>query len=163
MLFNSKKTATVSALLLALFLNSLISCNTRHDSGKAKSADPLTEDSLQIKELAVQYRAGKETFLLKCAACHDAPERHVTDQYIFDNLFDRMPKPSEDYFIKFIKNSKDLKASGDSYALKLAEMWNTDYDHAMQDTLSNQDLGNLIVYIKIAIKQNHRERQMCGR
>jgi hypothetical protein len=139
---NSKETATISTLLLVIFLESLFACNTKQDDANSKSLFVSEADSLQIKELTDKYRQGKVTFQIKCAACHDAPEKHVTDQYIFDNLFDRMPKPSEDYFIKFIKNSKDLKASGDSYALKLAELWNNDYDHALQDTLSNQDLGN---------------------
>jgi hypothetical protein len=65
-----------------------------------------TTDSFQIEELTEKYRQGKEIFQAKCAACHIAPERHFTDQMIFDNLFERLPKPSEDYFIQFIKNGK---------------------------------------------------------
>jgi hypothetical protein len=154
---NSKKTATISTLLLVIFLESVLSCNPKQDAGKSKSLEESTEDSLQIKGLADKFRQGKETFQIKCAACHIAPERHVTDQYVFDNLFDRLPKPSEDYFIRFIKNGKVLKASGDSYAKKLAEHWNSNYDHVFQDTLSNQDLENLIFYIKVAIRQKHHE------
>jgi hypothetical protein len=82
---------------------------------------------------------------------------------MFDNLFDKLPKPSEDYFIRFIKNGKALKASGDSYAQKLAEFWESNYDHSFQDTFSNQDFENLIIYIKVAIIQKRRERQMGGR
>jgi mono/diheme cytochrome c family protein len=111
-------------------------------AGKSKSAF----------DSADKYLQGKKIFQAKCSACHVAPEKPVTDQLAFDNLFDRLPKPSEDYFIQFIKNGKVLKASGDKYALKLAEIWDTKYDHAFQDSLSNQDLENLIVYIKEAMK-----------
>ena len=160
---NSKKTATISTLLLVIFLESLFACNTRQGDAKSKSLYVSKADSLQIHELADKYRQGNETFQMKCAACHNAPEKHFTDDYVFNNLFNRLPKPSEDYFIRFIKNSKVLKASGDDYALRLAELWNSNYDHAFQDSFSDQELDNLIFYIKIAIKQNHRERQMCGR
>ena len=155
--YNSKKTTTISTLLLAIFLKSLLSCNSRQDTGKSKSTDESTAGSLQIEGLADKYRQGKETFQIKCAECHIAPERHVTDQYMFDNLFDRLPKPSEDYFIRFIMNGKVLKSSGDRYAKKLAEFCNSSYDHVFLDALSNHDLENLIIYIKVAIKQKHHE------
>jgi mono/diheme cytochrome c family protein len=140
--FNSRKTTVIIWLLIAIFLKSLLSCNTREDAGKSISTD----------ELSGKYRQGKEIFQIKCAACHVAPEKHATDQLVFDNLFDRLPRPSEDYFIRFIKNGKTLKVSGDSYALKLAEVWKSDYKHDFQNTLSNYDLENLIVYIKVAAK-----------
>jgi hypothetical protein len=154
----SNKTAIISTLLLVIFLESPLSCNSKRDTEKSKSLDNSTEDSLQIKRLADKFQQGKETFRTKCTVCHIAPERHITDQYLFDNLFDRLPKPSEDYFIRFIKNGKVLKASGDSYAIKLAESWNSDYDHVFQDTLSSREMENLIIYIKGAIKQKHHER-----
>jgi hypothetical protein len=137
-------------LILAAMFFVLTRIGMDHSSqaaGKSKSADETIIDSLQ----------GKEVFQRKCASCHVAPERHVTDQFVFDNLFDKLPKPPEDYFIRFIKNGKVLKASGDRYALRLAKSWNSDYDHAFQDSLSNQDLENLIVYIKVAVKQKRHE------
>lgn len=72
--------------------------------------------------LADKYRQGKETFQIKCAECHIAPERHVTDQYMFENPFDILPKPSKDYFIRFIMNGNVLRSSGDRYAKKLADI-----------------------------------------
>jgi Cytochrome c len=134
-----------------------ISCNSRQDSSTTKSSVKSPGDSLQIQGLINKYRQGKEKFQIKCAACHVALERHVTDQYIFDGLFDKLPKPSDDYFIRFIKNGKALKESGDKYSQKLAEDWNSNYDHVFQETLSNQDLENLLIYIKVAIKQKYRE------
>jgi hypothetical protein len=104
--------------------------------------------------LTNNYKQGKQSFQKLCDDCHVAPERHMTDQYLFDNLFERLPAPPEEYFIKFIQDSKLLTSSGDQYSKRLHEIWNQDYEHHFRDSLSEQDFHNLIIYIKVAAKQN---------
>jgi len=143
--------------IITLFIAGVISCNSRQDTHGDNSTYAWNQpDSSQIKKLAANYIQGKHLFEKLCITCHIAPERRVTDQYIFDNLFERLPSPPEDYFIKYIQNSKSLKSSGDNYAMKIDEAWNSDYEHYFEDSLSRQDFYDLIIYVKVAAKQKYQ-------
>jgi hypothetical protein len=135
----------ISRFIIFMLVYFFVTCNTM----PAKDGNPIT-DSLKIKKPAFNYSQGKLVFSRFCTGCHTAPERHATDQYTFDKLFDRLPQPSEDYFIKFIQDTKALKTSGDKYALEISKTWSSDYNHNFKDSLSKQDFFNLIAYIKAA-------------
>jgi cytochrome c2 len=142
-------------MIILLFVVSILRCTSKEGShGNNSSSDSnAILDSSRIKDLANNYREGKQSFQKLCDGCHVAPERHVTDQYLFDNLFERLPAPAEDYFIKFIQDSRLLTSSGDQYSKRLHKIWNQDYEHHFRDSLSQQDFHNLIIYIKVAAKQ----------
>ena len=136
-----------------LFLIEASSCksgnNEKEDPGNASKMS----GSSRVKKLAVKYAHGKQLFGKLCNTCHVAPDKNLTDQYTFDNLFDRLPTPSDDYFVKYIQDSKSLKSAGDKYAIEVDRRWNSEYEHAFKDSLSYHDLSNLIVYIKAAANQ----------
>ena len=113
-----------------------------NDAGKNQS------DSTELNRTG--FNAGQKLFKANCNSCHVAPEKHILDQYLFDNLFERMPIKAEDYFIKYISDSKQLKATGNEYANKVDAAWNSVYEHLFKDSLSSEDFVNLITYIKIA-------------
>ena len=132
-------------ILLAIYCG--FSCNPKPDNNKNIST---------IYKKAVvdntNYQQGKLIFEKFCNTCHFAPEKNVLDQYIFDNLFERLPSPPEQYFVKYIQDSKALKYSGDKYAMKVAIVRNPEYEHYFKDSLSQQAFGDLIIYIKEAAK-----------
>jgi cytochrome c2 len=138
-------------LLVSLFCFCLPQCNTRSKTNKQIS------DSNE-KHLAdsAKYHEGQLTFRKYCNTCHVAPERNVTDQYLFDNLFERLPSPAEQYFIKYIQDSKSLKSSGDKYAINLDKTWSQDYEHNFKDSLSQSNFSDLITYIKEAAKLKYQ-------
>jgi hypothetical protein len=144
-------TTVISIENLILILG-LFACNSLENQNHN---NPNT-DSVRIKELASNYDHGKRLFLSQCNKCHIAPERNIYDQYLFDNIFERLPAPGEDYFIKYISDSKALKFSGDKYANKLDSAWQYEYDHNFKDSLQSQDFPDLIVYIKVGTKQSNR-------
>ena len=149
--FNNRLSISVS--LLGILLTSLQACNTAPETGKSKIEVAL--DSLKFKKAAYQYQNGKEIFKTYCTACHTAPEKKVLDQYLFDHLFERLPEPAEEYFSRFIKNSADIKSQDNRYARDLRKMYDSTYEHVYLDKLSNKEIDNLIVYIKIAVKEKH--------
>lgn len=116
-------------------------------------------DSVKFKHDGLNFSKGKQLFSRLCNTCHVAPEKNVTDQYLFANLFERLPAPSEDYFVSFISDSRSLKATGNKYAKLVDTMWHNNYEHNFRDRLSKQDFYNLITYIKIAAKQRYQSNE----
>ena len=152
MLRNLRTIIGTTSLLVLLYFITLTACSTNPNHDKSSSVD-IKADTLKILDLVDNYNKGKETFKTECIICHATPSSKMTGQFAFSQLFDRLPKPSEEYFIKFILNSENLKSSGDIYAKRLAEVYNSKYEHIFQDVLSNKDLANLIIYIKTSIKE----------
>ena len=113
----------------------------------------LTETSnARIHEVLKSFTSGKIIFQKHCSYCHAPPDEFAWDAYTFDHLFERLPKPPEDYFMRYIQDSKKLKMAGDSYANKLDTTYNSDYEHNFKDTLSEQDMEDLIVFIKVGVE-----------
>jgi hypothetical protein len=146
---------TLRVGLKVLFLG-FLACDTKTDN-TLNSSTINKVDSIKFKQVASDYGQGKQAFKRLCNTCHFAPERHVTDQYTFDEIFERLPAPSEDYFVRFISDSKSLKTSGDEYAKRLSEVWNSDFEHQFKDSMTNKDFRALITYIKIAAKQKYNK------
>lgn len=125
------------------------SCNS--DGNKGKNFNDEGNDSIKNTEInRMTFNAGQKLFKVNCNSCHVAPEKQINDQYLFYNLFERMPSPAEDYFIKYISDSRQLKATGNEYANKVDAVWNSDYEHQFKDSLSSADFVNLIYYLKLA-------------
>ena len=103
-----------------------------------------------------KYEQGKSIFRKYCNTCHYAPEKNVLDQYTFDNLFERLPPPAEEYFSKYIRDSKSLRDSGNKRAIEIQEARRSDYEHNFKDSLSLKDITDLIVYIKVAAKMRYK-------
>jgi mono/diheme cytochrome c family protein len=87
--------------------------------------------------VAKDYLKGKQIFAKFCIGCHAPLEKHVTNQYVFDNLFGRLPKTPEEYFRKFIQDSREMKASGDKHLQESAKEFSSNYDHVFQDEAVN--------------------------
>jgi cytochrome c2 len=68
--------------------------------------------------LSQDVAAGEKLFKINCASCHK-----VTDQKLvgpgLKGVADRVPKPAEEWLIKWIKNSQALVKAGDAYAVKI--------------------------------------------
>ncbi len=138
-------------LLASLFCFSLPQCNT-----KPQNNQQISDSNEKSVADSAKYHEGQLIFRKYCNTCHVVPERNVTDQYLFDNLFERLPAPSEQYFIKYMQDSKSLKASGDKYALHVDELWDSGYEHNFKDSLSQSNFSDLITYIKEAVKLKYK-------
>jgi hypothetical protein len=104
-----------------------------------------------------EYRHGKSIFQNLCEKCHAAPERHMADQHMFDQIFERLPPPAEEYFINFVSDSRRVKESGDQPALEMDQRYAQGYEHNFKDSLSEVDFKGLITYIKIAGREEKQK------
>ena len=95
------------------------------------------------------FNEGKFHFNRLCNNCHIAPETKKHDQYSFVNLFERLPDPGEEFFIKYITNSKSLKVSGDEYAVKLDHLYDSPFEHLFRDSLTKSQMASLVNYLKV--------------
>jgi hypothetical protein len=116
-------------------------------------------DSTHTKKLVADFRKGKILFADNCAACHISPEGTKTGINMFEHLFEKLPSPAEEYFAKYIRDGKALRESGDKYSSDLYEKFNQTFDHVFTK-LSQDDVDQLIVYIKIADKAGERGRRL---
>ena len=128
-------------LITTVAVFTMNSCNVRQNSDNK-------EDS-RTKELVDKYNQGKEIFIRCCNTCHIAPDKKASDQQLFDNLFERQ---SSDYVIKYIGDSKGLKLLGDKFALALDTTFTSTFEHSYKDSLSNMEVNNLIVFLKVSTR-----------
>jgi len=128
-------------------------CNSKQNSDSNKN---LT-DSSQTKRLVGHYASGKQLFVTFCNKCHNNPERYVNDDFIFEQLFDRLPAPAEEYLVRFLKDSKSLKASGDQHSQQIDDRWSTDYEHFFKDSITEEGFSNLVFYLKAAERQRYSQ------
>ena len=121
--------------------------------GEKRNTSLITyDDSIVLIETITAFVNGKSIFNKHGNMCHSGPgARH---DFIFDRIFERMPAPSEDYFIKFVGDSKSLKTNGDSYIKDMTGKLSTmNFDHNFKDSLSIQNFKDLIIYIRVGKKQ----------
>lgn len=142
---------TIISIILVLIV-AAINYNYNRRSFKdilEKTVSP--QDNSRVK-YAANYVRGKHVFQRYCNTCHESPERKITDNYTFDHIFERYPYAKRDYFPRFIFDSRQLRASGDRYAKEIHKEYDTNYDHHFRDSLSHQELIDLIIFLNYAPK-----------
>lgn len=86
---------------------------------------------------------GQKLFKGNCAACHALDKKVVGPA--LSGMSERAPKPSEEWLIKWIKNSQELVKAGDAYAVKIFEEYNKMPMPAQ--SVSDQDIKDIIAYV----------------
>lgn len=126
-----------------------ISCNSS-TSQQNQDKDPSLKNQHKEPTVSIQeYMYGKMIFAKYCSTCHTPPHIYETDQFLFDHLFQHLPTPSEEYFIRFIENSKGLEES-DNYLNELKQVFNSNYIHHFKDSIKRNEFPSLIYYLKEA-------------
>ncbi|MBC9913005.1 c-type cytochrome [Chitinophaga varians] len=110
---------------------------------------PVKTDSTNIK-LVAGFQQGETLFRQYCSSCHRSPKRGVLHNELLVGLFDRMPAPSTQYFIRYIQDSKALEQAGDPYALAVARDYNHAGNHHFRDSMTVAAMRSLIVYLRVA-------------
>ena len=146
-------------LVSILMLTYLFSCNNHQNTKPYSVVKPRPSmDTNEIKKYLAEYDKGKVVFKNYCSACHGAPGRRI-DGPSFDGLFDRLPAPGQEYFVRFISDERALRESGDKYVRELEKEYNSvSIDHQFKDSLSPEDLSNLIVYMRLPLKDGSLRR-----
>jgi cytochrome c2 len=93
---------------------------------------------------SAQAQDGEKLFKQNCASCHLLSEKAMVGPGLL-GMFDRVP--SEEWAVKWIKNSSKLIAAGDPYAVKIYNEFNkaqmTSFEY-----LSDEEINAILGYIK---------------
>lgn len=91
---------------------------------------------------------GAKLFKQNCAVCHASH----TDQKLtgpgLKGIFDRVPKPAEEWLIKWILNNEKLIKSGDAYANKIYNDYNKAAMTVFEGQLSENDVKDILAFLK---------------
>lgn len=142
--------------LFATVILIMASCKQKAGDEKPPYVTPFV-DSTYARQKVQEFIKGQILFSKNCTGCHFPPEKHACDQHAFANLFEKLPVPSEEYFAKYIREGLALRKSGDKYSNELYVKYNRMFDHAFNE-LSQNDIDQLIVYIRVANKANEHGR-----
>ena len=105
----------------------------------------LMSGSPAMAQDAVQ---GKKIFEGNCTACHSLDADVVGPA--LKNVHERR---GDEWLVKFIKNSQELVASGDKDAVAVYEKYKKIPMPAFNGSLSDEDIANVIAYVKEASAQ----------
>ncbi|MDX5437546.1 MAG: c-type cytochrome [Pontibacter sp.] len=111
-----------------------------------KSSLALVVGLLLLSSPAVQAQdavAGKAIFEGNCQACHS-----IDADVVGPALKDVHKRRGDEWLVKFIKNSQELVQAGDKDAVAVYEKFNKVPMPAFGSSLSDEDVANVIAYIK---------------
>lgn len=106
--------------------------------------------SLLFGTLLISQNAdnGAKLFKQNCAVCHASH----TDQRLtgpgLKGVFDRVPKPADEWLIKWILNNEKLIKSGDAYANKIYNEYNKAAMTVFEGQLSENDVKDILAFLK---------------
>ncbi|MDX5420036.1 MAG: c-type cytochrome, partial [Hymenobacteraceae bacterium] len=111
-----------------------------------KSSLALVAVLLLVSSPVVQAQdavAGKAIFEGNCQACHS-----IDADVVGPALKDVHKRRGDEWLVKFIKNSQELVKAGDKDAIAVFEKFNKVPMPAFGGSLSDEDVANVIAYIK---------------
>lgn len=128
----------------------LFSYSCTQNTNENKVENQINNDSIFIVKSAQNALKGKVVFKKHCSACHNIEKGSEKN---FSHIFEIYKSMGDEHlFEKFITDSKSVKKSGNAYFLKLDKEYNIDYEHFFKDSLSQNNVYNLITYLKIYTK-----------
>lgn len=144
-----------SVLSIGLFLLTiLLSCGPRsgiHSDEKADDGN-FCGNANETKQIDVSYNdKGGKLFKQNCAVCHSATTDQIFTGPGLKGIKDRLPQPSDEWFIKYTLNNEKVFLSGDAYAAKLKAEYK---DHPMtvfEGVLTEQDVREIYNFLTNAV------------
>jgi cytochrome c len=141
--------------ILSVFISTLMfSCGPRSGISEDKvESEAWCGTKSTESEIGVEKASGSKLFKQNCAACHSVTDQKFTAVGL-GGVADRLPKPAEEYFIKYTLNNEKLYFSGDSYARKLKKR-NMSPMPVFDSILTQQDARLIYQYLTSPMaKQN---------
>jgi hypothetical protein len=113
-----------------------------------KDREIINSDSTKNHQKQADVANGQEIFRSHCNMCHGSPTHNIDGPNIFNNLFQRLPNPSDQYFLRFIKDGEQLKKIEDKYYRKLDSFYKISVLHVYKEKLSDSQLQDLLAYVR---------------
>lgn len=131
------------ALLIAAKCCLFIHCSYPESDKTTKE----TSDTLLASHKEILLTTGKALFKEHCAACHGTDSQAADPDFIFTKLFERLPAPSQDYFLRFVWNSDELLKEKDPYFMERDSLFSISIKHQYKDKLSEKELKAIMAYL----------------
>jgi len=91
---------------------------------------------------------GAKLFKQNCAVCHYSHSDQKLTGPGLKGVFDRVPKPAEEWLIKWILNNEKLIKSGDPYANKIYNEYNKAAMTVFEGQLTENDVKDILAFLK---------------
>lgn len=104
-------------------------------------------DTLFASQKEILIATGKSLLKEHCAACHGTDGHRPEPDFLFTNLFERLPEPSQEYFLRFVRNSDELLKEKDPYYMKLDSLFSISIQHQYKDKLTEKELKAIMAYL----------------
>lgn len=111
-------------------------------------------DTLFASQKEILIATGKSLLKEHCAACHGTDGHRPEPDFLFTNLFERLPEPSQEYFLRFVRNSDDLLNEKDPYYMKIDSLFTISIKHQYKDKLTDKELKAIMAYVIEKNKEN---------
>lgn len=148
----------ISFLATAFLIITIVtSCGPRsgisNDNEQIENVARTDNQQTSKKAIDVWYdEADGKLFKRNCAVCH-----FLTDQVLIGpglaGVKDRLPKPAEDWFVKYTLNSEKVFESGDPYAAKLKDTYKVMPMPAFEDALTEQEIKRIYKVVTFSSSQ----------
>jgi len=97
---------------------------------------------------AINAQDGAKLFKQNCAVCHSShTDQHGTGPGL-KGVFDRVPKPAEEWMTKWILNNEKVIKSGDAYASKIYGENGKAAMTVFEGQLNDKDVAAIIAFLK---------------
>jgi cytochrome c2 len=134
---------------LSLFI--LFSCGPRsgiHNNNKEETAKEKETQWLCGNAISAGSGAGEKLFKLNCAVCHASnTDQKLTGPGLKD-VFTRIPKPSEEWFINYTLNCDSVLKAKDAYAKKLRKNYPGERMTVFSGYLTRKDVEEIMYFVK---------------
>jgi cytochrome c2 len=130
-----------------MFSLSLFSCDDETESDNSdKTTRMVSPDTIRYspKEIAVQK--GHELFKHNCAVCHSMSTSYLVGPGL-QGVIKRVPNPSDEWLLKYIKNNEAVLKSGDAYANKLLSDNGNKSMTVFEGILSDDQIKDIIAFL----------------
>jgi len=136
-------------LTIGLFLLTLTSCGPRsgiHED-KKDDGDFCGTRTMDKPREYTDKSNGATLFKKNCAVCHATIDDQNYNGPTMKGIADRLPKPSQEYFIKYTLNNEKVFLSGDAYAAMLRGKYKDQRMTVFEGVLTEQDIIEIYKFL----------------
>ncbi len=137
--------------IICLFLLSFLSCGPRsgiHTNDKEETEKEKEPQWLCGNASSAGSGEGEKLFKLNCAVCHTSHTDQALTGPGLKDVFTRIPKPAEEWFINYTLNCDSVLKAKDVYAKKLRKDYPDQRMTVFIGYLTRKDVEEIMYFVK---------------
>ncbi|MBS1652507.1 MAG: c-type cytochrome [Bacteroidetes bacterium] len=97
---------------------------------------------------SIKAQDGEKIFKQNCAVCHASHSDQMLTGPGLKGIFDRVPKPAEEWLTKWIINNQKVLKSGDAYANQIYNKYGKAQMSVFEGQINEKDVAAIIAFLK---------------